>query len=107
MKANGRDYAWLAEQCYVTESTVRNWMARKPIPKSKEFIIRQMIAQSAVALPNAALSGDAPISVKSETLITFKLGQDIRKKLEDRAFKLGLTMEEFLTQEMGKLAADS
>ncbi len=43
LKANNFDYAWLAEKCFVTEATVRNWMARKPIPAAKEHIIREMI----------------------------------------------------------------
>ena len=29
LKANNFDYAWLAERCFVTEATVRNWMAKK------------------------------------------------------------------------------
>ena len=39
LKANNFDYAWLAERCFVTEATVRNWMAQKPIPAAKEHII--------------------------------------------------------------------
>ena len=38
LKANNFDYAWLAERCFVTEATVRNWMAKKPIPAAKEHI---------------------------------------------------------------------
>ena len=45
LKANGFDYAWLAERCFVTEATVRNWMAKKPIPAAKEHIIRELIKQ--------------------------------------------------------------
>ena len=40
LKANNYSYAWLAEKCFVTESTVRNWMARKLIPAAKVHIIR-------------------------------------------------------------------
>lgn len=111
LKSNGRDYAWLAENCYVSESTVRNWMARKSIPKAKEHIIRQLIAQRPVVLPsentNATLISTSSISVKAETLISFTLEQTLRKKLEDKAFKQGFTLEEFLAQSIEKLTADN
>ena len=35
LKANGFDYAWLAERCFVTEATVRNWMGKKTIPPAQ------------------------------------------------------------------------
>lgn len=106
LKANGRDYAWLAENCYVSESTVRNWMARKPIPRAKEHIIRQLIAQRPVVMPAASPVGSAGISVRAETLISFKLDQEVRQNLEDKAFKQGLTLEEFLSSVLNKLTED-
>lgn len=102
LKSNGYDYAWLANNCFVSESTVRNWMARKPIPKAKEHIIRQLIAQRPVIMPPAP----STISVKAETLISFRLEQDTRQLLEEKAFKQGLTLEEFLSQAMSKLTED-
>lgn len=105
LKSNGYDYAWLADNCYVSESTVRNWMARMPIPKAKEHIIRQLIAQRPVVLP-AAPAASSPISVKAETIISFKLEQDIRHRLEEKAFKQGLTLEEYLSQMMTKLTEE-
>lgn len=107
LKANGFDYAWLADNCFVSESTVRNWMARKPIPRAKEHIIRQLIAQSPVVMPNAAANAVPPvISVKAETLVTFKLDQGVRQALENKAFKQGLTLEEYLSQALNKLTED-
>lgn len=102
LKANGYDYAWLAKNCFVSESTVRNWMARKTIPRAKEHIIRQLISHQTVVMPSAP----STIRVKAETVITFKLEQDTRKALEDKAFKQGLTLEEFLSQEMVKLTSE-
>lgn len=97
LKANGRDYAWLAQQCYVTESTVRNWMARKPIPEAKAHIIRALIAAQPLAMP-------ARVAVKEETLITLGLDADTRKALENKAFAEGKTLAEFLSEAVGKLA---
>lgn len=62
LKANGMNYAWLAEKCYVTEATVRNWMARKPIPAAKEHIIRELIKQLPISLPSR-------VKVQEETLV--------------------------------------
>lgn len=109
LKANGHDYAWLAENCYVSESTVRNWMARKAIPKAKEHIIRQLIAHRPVVMPPVPVpppGGGSGITVRSETLITFKLDHEVRKKLEDKAFKQGLTLEEFLSASLSNLTAE-
>lgn len=106
LKANGRDYAWLAENCYVSESTVRNWMARKPIPRAKEHIIRQLIAQRPVVMPPTSAVATSGISVRAETLISFKLDQEVRQNLEDKAFKQGLTLEEFLSSVLNKLTED-
>ena len=75
LKANNFDYAWLAERCFVTEATVRNWMAQKPIPAAKEHIIRELIKQLPLTLPSR-------VQVEEETLITLKLDPDTRKVLE-------------------------
>lgn len=107
LKAKGYDYAWLAENCFVTESTVRNWMARKAIPKAKEVIIRQLISQQPVMMPPLTPGNASPgISVRAETLITFRLEQDVRKALEEKAFKKGLTLEEFLSSTLSKLTEE-
>lgn len=98
LKANHRDYAWLAENCYVSESTVRNWMARKSIPKAKEHIIRQLIAQKPVLMPQPPA-----VDVMSETILTLKLDSDSRRKLEDKAFSQGLTLEELLRRTVSGL----
>lgn len=97
LKANRRDYAWLAENCYVSESTVRNWMARKSIPRAKEHIIRQLIAQKPVLMPQPA------VDVTSETILTLKIDSDTRRTLEEKAFSQGLTLEELLSRTVSEL----
>lgn len=98
LKANRRDYAWLAENCYVSESTVRNWMARKSIPRAKEHIIRQLIAQKPVLMPQPS------VDVTSETILKLKLDSDTRRKLEEKAFSQGLTLEELLCRTVTELS---
>lgn len=98
LKANRHDYAWLAENCYVSESTVRNWMAQKSIPRAKEHIIRQLISQRPVLMPQPS------VDVKTETILTLRIDSDIRKKLEEKAFKQGFTLEEFLSRAVLQLS---
>lgn len=96
LKANKLDYAWLAQKCYVTETTVRNWMARKIIPAAKVYIIGELIKQLPMALPSR-------LTVEEETLLTIKIDSATRKSLEKKAFSRGKTLSEFLADELPKL----
>ncbi len=100
LKANKRDYAWLAEKCYVSETTVRNWMAKKPIPKAKAHIIRELISQNPVIMPTSA------IDVKLQTHVTIRLDKEVSKRLEDKAFEQGMTLEEFLSKTLAQLSSN-
>lgn len=101
LKQNRRDYAWLAEKCYVTESTVRNWMARKPIPRAKEHIIRQLITQNVVQVPQPK------VDVKFETIMTLRLDSETRQKLESKAYSQGMTPEELLCRMVINLSTEA
>ncbi len=96
LKANNYSYAWLAEKCFVTEATVRNWMARKVIPAAKEHIIRELMKDLPMALPSRVM-------VKEETLVTLSLDSATRKLLEKKAFAQGKTLAEFLADEVPRL----
>ena len=96
LKANNYSYAWLAEKCYVTETTVRNWMARKQIPAAKEHIIREMMKELPLALPSR-------VQVTEETRVTLSLDPATRKVLEKKAFAQGKTLAEFLADEVPRL----
>ncbi|MEG0025407.1 MAG: hypothetical protein RR553_08230 [Akkermansia sp.] len=99
LKSNGYDYSWLAEKCFVTEATVRNWMARKSIPAAKEHIIQEMIKQLPMTLPSR-------VRVEEETLITLKLDPETRRFLEKQAFSQGKTLAEFLADEVPRLGTN-
>lgn len=90
LKAKGFDYAWLAEKCYVSESTVRNWMARRAIPMAKQDIIRRLIAMD----PLSPVS--RPMEVKAETLISIRISSKIFQRLQDLAMARGLSLDEYL-----------
>lgn len=100
LKANNYSYAWLAEKCFVTEATVRNWMARKIIPAAKEHIIREMMKELPFSLPSR-------VQVKEETLVTLSLDHATRKVLEKKAFAQGKTLAEFLADEVPRLGDDA
>lgn len=97
LKANNYSYSWLAEKCFVSEATVRNWMARKSIPAAKEYIIRELIKQLPLSLPST-------VKVQEETLITLNINAETRQLLEKRAFAKGLTLTEFLAESVSQLA---
>ena len=96
LKANNHDYAWLAERCYVSEATVRNWMAKKLIPAAKVHIIREMVKELPLVLPGR-------VQVEEETKITLSLDAATRAALEKRAFAQGKTLSEFLADEVPRL----
>ena len=101
LKKNKHDYAWLAQRCFVTETTVRNWMAKKPIPKANAHIIRELISQNPVVMPSMP-----PIDVTLQTHVMIRLDKDVTKRLEDKAFAQGLTLEEFLSRTLANLSAE-
>lgn len=59
LKANGHDYPWLAKQLNgVSESTIRNWMARKDIPQAKRVEMAAVCNIDIVADPVGPLMKD-------------------------------------------------
>lgn len=96
LKSNNFDYSWLAQRCFVTEATVRNWMAQKPIPAAKEHIIRELIKQLPLTLPSR-------VHVEEETIIKLTLDSETRKVLEKKAFSQGKTLSEYLSDEVPRL----
>ena len=99
LKGNRQNYAWLAEQCFVSEATVRNWMARKLIPAAKVHIIRELMKEVPLSLPSR-------VQVREETLITLSLDPATRKMLEKKAFAQGKTLSEFLADEVPHLGKE-
>ena len=86
----------LAERCYVSEATVRNWMAKKLIPAAKVHIIREMVKELPLVMPGR-------VQVEEETKITLSLDAATRAALEKRAFAQGKTLSEFLADEVPRL----
>lgn len=42
----GKNYKWLAEQCFIGHGAVLNWMSTKPIPNAKWEMIKKLMAKT-------------------------------------------------------------
>jgi hypothetical protein len=100
LKANKLTYAWLAEKCFVSEATMRNWMARKCIPKAKEYIIRELTKDAPPAVPTSVV-------VEEETVIKFHLDSEAREILGRRARARGMSLPDYLSYRVSVPDEDS
>lgn len=97
LKARGLDYKWLAEQCFVSEVTVYNWMAKKKIPEVKEHIIRSLMTEMPVTLPS--------VKVETESRVILQLPPDVQAALECKALDSKMTLTDFLSTKSMRLFA--
>ena len=85
LKSRSYTYSWLAEKCFVTESTVRNWMARRRIPAAKLHIIRNLMSQQEHEQVAPRESANQP-----------REDEAVRLLLERQAYTQGKTLREYL-----------
>ncbi|MGN0865686.1 MAG: hypothetical protein ACI4P8_06030 [Akkermansia sp.] len=90
LRRQGYDYAWLANQCGVTETTVRNWMAKKSIPAIKVAIIRSVMKDLPMILPRPTMN------VREKTVLELTLTAEMRAALESKAAPLGKSLAEYV-----------
>ena len=90
LRRQGYDYAWLANQCSVTETTVRNWMAKKSIPAIKVAIIRSVMKDLPMILPRPTMN------VREKTVLELTLTAEMRSALESKAAPLGKSLAEYV-----------
>lgn len=103
LKSHGLDYRWIAEQCGVSEITVRNWMSQKNIPPLK----RQLLERVMVQLP-AVAAGNKPaevcgVSVNATLALTIQLAPELYNRLAERAMAAGMSMETMVAQAITNL----
>lgn len=94
----GLDYKWLAGQCFVSEVTVYNWMAKKKIPEVKEHIIRSLMTEMPVTLPS--------IKVETESRVILQLPPDVQVALERKALDSKMTLTDFLATKINEIVHD-
>lgn len=103
LKSQGLDYGWMAEQCGVSEITVRNWMSQKTIPVLKQQLIQRVMTQ--LPTSNASLTPiDTPgVEVDASLTLTVKLSPDLYGKLETKAAKQGQTVGDIVAKAISDL----
>lgn len=103
LKSHDLDYKWMAQQCGVSEITVRNWMSQKTIPPLKQQLIERVMTQQPIS--SASLSPiDTPgAEVDASLTLTVKLSPDLYGKLETKAAKQGQTVGDMVAKAISEL----
>ncbi|MDO4751502.1 MAG: helix-turn-helix domain-containing protein [Akkermansia sp.] len=106
LKRHKLSYGWIAEQCGVSEITVRNWMSQKSIPPLKKQLLERVMEQMPTTPPTAAISGLPGIKVDACFSLTVQLTADLYNKLADKASLSGKTMEAMVAETIINLVTD-
>lgn len=102
LRSRGIDYLWLAEQCGVSENTVRNWMAKAPIPPLKQKLLRKLIAQ----MPGQRVSGveQAMLEVEPTISLNIRMATDVYDRLVLVAHRQGMDVGTMLNAMLSEMA---
>ena len=103
LKINGIDYLWLAEQCGVSENTVRNWMAKAPIPPRKQQLIMKLIHQ----MPAESIQPPGAVEVSPDVTLSVKMSADTYAQLVQAAQQGGKSVAELINESITGLTARS
>lgn len=109
LKSHKLDYRWVAEQCGVSEITVRNWMSQKNIPPLKlQLLEKVMVQMPTLTAPAGASAVEVPgVSVNATLSLTVQLAPELYTRLVERAAAQGMTMETLVAQAIASLVAES
>lgn len=100
LKINDIDYLWLAEQCGVSENTVRNWMAKAPIPPRKQQLIMKLINQ----MPGEPITPIGPVEVSPDVTLSLKMAAETYAQLVQAAQQNGKSVAELINESITELA---
>jgi hypothetical protein len=103
LKNQGLDYKWMAQQCGVSEITVRNWMSQKTIPKLKQELLERVIVQRSSANTGLNPIVTPGVEVDASLTLTVKLSPDLYNKLESKATKQGISVGNLVAQAISEL----
>ena len=106
LKSHGLDYRWIAEQCGVSEITVRNWMSQKNIPPLKQQLLERVMVQLPAVQQGGTAAEVQGISVNAALSLTIKLAPELYNRLAERAMASGTTMEGMIAQAISRLLED-
>ena len=85
LKSHGFDYKWMADQCGVSEITVRNWMSQKAIPPLKQQLIERVMVQMPTRQSASSPSSIPGVQVDASLSLTVKLSPELYAQLEAKA----------------------
>ena len=102
LKSHKLDYRWVAEQCGVSEITVRNWMSQKNIPPLKLQLLEKVMVQMPTA-PAPVQNAIPGVSVNASLALTIQLAPELYTRLAERAATQGMTMEALVAQAIARL----
>lgn len=106
LKSQGLNYSWIAEQCGVSEITVRNWMSQKHIPTLRRQLLERVMMQLPQQdAPAATTTAEVPgLSVNAGFTLTIQLSGDIYNRLLARAGEEESTVEQLVANAISNLA---
>lgn len=103
LRSRGVDYLWLAEQCGVSENTVRNWMAKAPIPALKKKLLLKLITQLPGAQQIAPEAGF--VDVEPTVSLSIRMSPEVYEKLVRVAYANGTEVAAMLNAKIMELAS--
>lgn len=103
LKSHDLDYKWMAQQCGVSEITVRNWMSQKAIPPLKQQLIERVMVQLPTLSPVVNQVITPGVEVDASLTLTVKLSPDLYGKLETKAAKQGQTVGDMVAKAISEL----
>ena len=103
LKSHGLDYRWIAEQCGVSEITVRNWMSQKNIPPLKRQLLERVMVQLPAVASGKTHAEVCGVSVNASLSLTVQLAPELYNRLAERAMAAGVSMEQFVAQAVTRL----
>ncbi len=107
LKSHGFDYRWMAEQCGVSEITVRNWMSQKNIPLLKQRLIKRVMVQMPATLSDKPQESVSGVQVEAALSLTVKLTPELYGRLQAKAAERGLPPGELVAQAISELLDES
>lgn len=79
LKANNKDYAWLAEKCGVTRNTINNYLARKVIPESKVELFTSILQGDNLELEDTQ---PTQITTRRKRRTREQMREDLEKEIQ-------------------------
>ena len=105
LKSHDLDYKWMAQQCGVSEITVRNWMSEKAIPPLKQQLIDRVLVKLPTLNPAVNQVITPGVEVDAALTLTVKLSPELYDKLETKASKQNKTIGNIVAEAISNLVS--